>query len=454
MSPRLKQLKAGATPNAFGNPLFLRLWVTTLMSGTAVAAHDTAATWMMNLMSPSGLFISLMASVAALPFFLFTLPAGAFADALNEGRILRLANLWLAGSAGMLALLGWAGKLTPVFLLMGVFLLGAGFAINAPAWASIIPQIVTDAELPSASALNGIQLNISAILGPALAGILLTKVGAPVVFALNAAGFLLVSAAVPSVPKPGLGLGPALKTFAASVSSAFLYIGRTQSVRNIIIRNAIFSCSIVVVPALTPVLLLKELSLDGSSLGLVFASLGAGSVIGAIFLIPWLRSRFSSDALLASSQIVLAGIYLLMAAVHHCIYCLIPMALAGAAWTLAASELWVLAQRAVPNSLRGRVSAIFMVTSQGVSAVGGLIWGLSGQIIGSRLTLIAAGVFVFSTTTGLLLLGLSKKSLSITGKRKAPLTSPNLIRRHRSFIRTRIAYAGATRAHVDHRIGL
>jgi transmembrane secretion effector len=450
MSPRLKQTD-GATPNAFGNPLFLRLWITTLMSGTAVAAHDTAATWMMNLMSPSGLFISLMASVAALPFFLFTLPAGAFADALNEGRILRLANLWLAGSAGMLALLGWAGKLTPVFLLMGVFLLGAGFAINAPAWASIIPQIVTDAELPSASALNGIQLNISAILGPALAGILLTKVGAPVVFALNAAGFLLVSTAVPSVPKLGLGLGPALKTFAASVSSAFLYIGRTQSVHNIIIRNAIFSCSIVVVPALTPVLLLKELSLDGSSLGLVFASLGAGSVIGAVFLIPWLRSRFSSGALLASSQIVLAGIYLLMAAVHHCIYCLIPMALAGAAWTLAASELWVLAQRAVPNSLRGRVSAIFMVTSQGVSAVGGLIWGLSGQILGSRLTLIAAGVFVFSTTTGPLLLGLSKKSLSITGKRKAP-SLPQLDP-GTPLTRTGIVYDGAMRGHLGRRIG-
>jgi hypothetical protein len=69
---------------------------------------------MMNLMSPSGFFISLMASLAALPFFLFTLPAGALADALNEGRILRLTNLWLAGSAGALALLRWIGMLNPM----------------------------------------------------------------------------------------------------------------------------------------------------------------------------------------------------------------------------------------------------------------------------------------------------------------------------------------------------
>src|SRR5260221_11653219 len=161
-------------PRAFLNSVFLRIWLASLVSGTAVAAHDTAATWTMNLMSPSGLFISLMASLASLPFFLFTLPAGAFADGFNEGRILRLANLWLAGCAGALALLGWAGKLNPVLLLAGVFLLAVGFSINAPAWASLISQIVTDKELPSASTLNGMQVNITRILGAPVAGVLLT----------------------------------------------------------------------------------------------------------------------------------------------------------------------------------------------------------------------------------------------------------------------------------------
>jgi MFS family permease len=97
-----------AMPSAFLNSVFLRIWLASLVSGTAVAAHETAATWTMNMMSQSGLLISLMASLASLPFFLFTLPAGALADAFNEGRILRLANLWLAGCAGALAL--WAGS--------------------------------------------------------------------------------------------------------------------------------------------------------------------------------------------------------------------------------------------------------------------------------------------------------------------------------------------------------
>ena len=83
---------------------------------------------------------------------------GALADAYIASNILRLANLWLAGCAGALALLGWFGILNPMLLLVGVFVLGVGFAINAPAWVSLVPQIVTDQELPSASTLSGVQL--------------------------------------------------------------------------------------------------------------------------------------------------------------------------------------------------------------------------------------------------------------------------------------------------------
>jgi MFS family permease len=411
---RLKHFIIKSRPSAFGNRVFLKIWVISLTSSTAVAAHDTAATWMMNLMSPSGLFISLMASLAALPFFLFTLPAGALADAVNEAKILRLTNLWLAGTAGALALLGWTGMLNPLLLLAGVFLLGVGFAINAPAWASVIPQVVTDSELPSASALSGIQLNISGILGPALAGLLLIKVGAPVVFGLNAVGFFLVSRSVPMLPKADLGLCQAMRTFVGSISGAFRYIGQTRNVRNILFRNAVFSSFVIAIPALTPVLLLKELRLDGSSLGLVFASLGVGSVASAIFIVPPLRSRFSSTVLIIIAQIALAGIYLVMSMVQHCVYCLVPMALAGASWTLAASELWVMAQRTMPNSVRGRISATMMIASQGAMALGGIIWGFSGQIAGTRPTLLTAAFLLFAVTLGPVLL------FSTRRERKAP----------------------------------
>jgi len=276
--------------------------------------------------------------------------------------------------------------------------MGVGFAINAPAWSSLVPQVVTGDELPSASALSGVQLNISGILGPALAGLLLAKVGAPFVFTLNATGFLLVLMVIPNVSKTSRDSSRTLKGFASSISSAFSYVGQTQGVRKILLRHAIFSSFVVVVPALMPVMLLKELRLDGSSLGLVFASMGVGSLISAFFLLPCLRSRFSTDALMLIAQCTLASVYLLMALVHHCVYCLIPMALAGASWTIAASELWVAAQQAIQNSVRGRISALMMVLSQGAMALGGVAWGLSAEIWGTRLTLLAAA-FLFIVTT-------------------------------------------------------
>jgi len=411
-------------PSALLNRTFRRIWLASLVSGTAVAAHETAATWTMNLMSPSGLFISLMASLASLPFFLFTLPAGALADAFNQSRILRLANLWLAGCAGALAVLGWAGVLNPVLLLAGVFLLAVGFAINAPAWASLIPQVVTDKELPSASTLNGMQFNLTSILGPAVAGVLLTRVGAPVVFALNAAGFLLVFTAIPSLEKTGSGVSQTLESFLRSIPSTFRYVGQAQNVANILARNAIYSFFVVAIPALAPVLLLKELRLDASSLGLVFASMGVGSVISAIFVIPWLRSRFATDTLMIIAQVTLAGVYILMAMVHHCLYCLVPMALAGAGWTLAASELWVIAQRSIPNSLRGRISALMMVLSQGAMTLGGVVWGVSAELTGTRVALLAAAsLFLTTVLASMLFPRIFRKSLTIEGK--APSLSGN-----------------------------
>ena len=117
--------------------------------------------------------------------------------------------------------MGWAGMLNPILLLVGVFVIGLGFAINAPAWASLVPQLVTDEELPSALTLGGLQLNISGILGPALAGILLSKLEAPFVFALNAAGFLLVFMAIPALPRKGHDSGRTLMSF---VRLQFLFV--------------------------------------------------------------------------------------------------------------------------------------------------------------------------------------------------------------------------------------
>src|SRR5215471_16652877 len=155
---------------ALQNPAFSRLWFATLISGICVSAHDTAATWMMNSTSHSTLLLSLMSTAATLPFFLFILPAGALADMTDRKKMLYVAYIWLAVCAGGLAILGWLNLLTPYLILGSVFLIGTGFAFNAPVFSAVVPEIVSNEELPSASTLSGLQLNISAIVGPAVGG--------------------------------------------------------------------------------------------------------------------------------------------------------------------------------------------------------------------------------------------------------------------------------------------
>src|ERR1700741_947267 len=175
---------------ALRNPAFVGLWLPNLVSGFCVAAHDTAATWLMNEQGASPLLLSLIAPPASLPFFLFPFPAGALADLSNRRNILIAVYLWLAAAAGLLAVCTWLHWVHPYLILTTVFLLGIGFAFNAPVWASIIPEIVRKEELASAITLGGVQMNLAGIAGPALGGLFLPVVEPAMLFSLNAVAFL------------------------------------------------------------------------------------------------------------------------------------------------------------------------------------------------------------------------------------------------------------------------
>src|SRR5258707_13030738 len=105
--------KNTSTFTALRNPVYRTLWLASILSGTCVAAHDCAATWVMYKLNPSPLFLSLMSTVASLPFFLFTLPAGALADFVDRRKFLCVVNLCLPIAPAMLAVLGPLPPLNP-----------------------------------------------------------------------------------------------------------------------------------------------------------------------------------------------------------------------------------------------------------------------------------------------------------------------------------------------------
>jgi hypothetical protein len=122
--------------------------------------------------------------------------------------------------------------------------------------------------------------------------------------------------------------------------------------------------------------------------------MGAGSVVGAAFIIPWLRARLSPDWLILSANLLLALVYVLTALIHQTEAFFVVAALSGVGWAMSASELWMAAQRAMPIWARGRMNATVIMVSQGAMVLGGVIWGSAGAIAGANYTLLAAGVLL------------------------------------------------------------
>jgi predicted MFS family arabinose efflux permease len=330
-------------------------------------------------------------------------------------------NLWLAIAAGLLAIFGLLQLLNPYLILACIFLMGVGFALNAPAWTALVPEVVSDEELPSAATLSGLQLNISGIIGPAVGGLLLPLVGANWLFTINAVCFLLVTAAILQWKRREKADKLPLESFFESFFTAIRYVRYAPGIQVVLARNVLFAFFISLIPALIPVVGLKELKLTAAGCGLLFSSMGAGSVLGAVFVVPWMRKHFSPNALTVMANAVIALVYVLMALVRDQNVFMVVAALAGIGWTLSASELWVAGQRAMPPWARGRMNATVIMVSQGAMALGGVIWGTAATGFGINPTLLGgAGVLILSLILAIPL------SINFTGTldfESAPVTS-------------------------------
>ena len=353
----------------------------------------------MNALGASPLLLSLNATAASLPFFLFTLPAGALAD-LSDRRVLFVAiYLWLAAAAGLLAICTWLHWVHPYVILSTIFLLGIGFAFSAPVWASIIPEIVRKAELPSAITLGGVQMNLAGIVGPALGGLLLPIMGPAMLFSLNALAFLIMAWVIIKRYRRRGRPRPHLENFLESFASAARYVRYTPGMQVILTRDFLFGLFIAALPALVPVVALQHLRLPASQLGLVFTSMGIGSLVGATLLLPYARAKASPNALTILAGVLLIVVLVSMANVQNLWMFLPATALAGISWTISASELWIAGQRAMPDWARGRMNAVHMMATQAGVALGGVLWGGAATSFGLGQTLTGGALLLTVSLT-------------------------------------------------------
>src|SRR6516165_527616 len=381
-----------STWTALGNAAFRRLWISNVISGSAIAAHGTAAFWVLDSLAKSNatFLIPLMATFSSLPFSFFTLPAGALADLVDRKKVLCGVSAWQATVAIGLAVLGVMHLLSPYVILASAFLFGAGFAFGSPASSAVVAEMVPAKDLPGANNLGVLQMNISGIVGPALGGILIPLIGANSVFALNGAGFLLVLLAIVWWRRGRPQSQLPLESFFESFITAIRYVRYTPGIRIILARSALLSFFISIISALMPVVGLEELHLQPANLGFLFTSMAIGSVITSVFIIPRARSRCSPQRVTTYADVALVLICLLMAIIRWSKMFLLVAALAGVGWTLASTELWIAGQRAMPDWARGRMNATIIMVSQGATALGSAVWGAAAANFGFVYPFLAA----------------------------------------------------------------
>ena len=265
-------------------PLFRALWIVSLTSSVGTWMHELGAAWLMTSLTLSPVMVALMQTAASLPIVLLALPAGAIADIVDRRRILLFTQGWMLASAAALGVLTVLGATTPWLLLILTFALGAGAAMNAPAWQATTSEAVPRAELPAAVVLTGLGLNLARAVGPAVGGVIVIATGAWAVFLLNAASFLGVIMVLSRWRRTIEPKQSPSRPVLSTIGEGIRYASQTAALRAVLVRTGVLVLFASALWALLPLVARYELELNCFGYGTLFGFLGVGSVIGAIFL--------------------------------------------------------------------------------------------------------------------------------------------------------------------------
>jgi MFS family permease len=330
------------------HPVFRALWIANLASNTGMWIQNTGAGWLMTSLAPSPLMVSLVQAAAMLPVFLFALPGGALADILDRRLTLIAAQLWIAVMGVLLAALTAAGALGPWGLLALTFAIGAGTALNFPAWAATTPELVPREDLVGAIALNGIGFNLARALGPALGGFVLAAAGPAAAFALNALTFFALLGALVAWRRPA---GPRAtmprERLLGAMRAGLRFVAAAPAMRAAILRACAFFFFASAVWALLPVVVRERLGLGPAVFGLMLAVVGAGAVAAGAVM-PAVRTRLARGSLVFWATLLACTAMALLGLATHWTLAAMAMLVYGAAWLAAGSTLQVAAQLATP----------------------------------------------------------------------------------------------------------
>ena len=379
---------------------FRMLWLVWLASNVCMWMNDVAAAWLMTSLTSSPVLIALVQTASSLPVFLLGLPSGALADILDRRRYFMVTQFWIAGNAAVLYVVALAGGLTAHVLLALVFTNGIGLAMRWPVYAAILPEVVPRSMLGDALALNAVAVNTSRVVGPLMAGAIISTAGSEYVFAINfvmsiVAGVVLFRWKRESKPSvlPG-------ERFLGAMRLGFQFVRESRRMRDALVRTAAFFLHSTAIFALLPLVAMRLGTGGAETYTLLLASMGVGAVIAATRL-PQLRQRWDRDEI-ATGASVLNALGIAVLAFAPSAWVAAPaMFVSGAAWILVANSVTIAAQLALPDWVRARGMAIYQMSIMGGAAFGAVIWGQIPQLtsVPVSLAIAAASMLVAAMLT-------------------------------------------------------
>jgi MFS family permease len=351
--------------------------------------HNVGAEWLMTTLAPTPFVVALMQTAETAPTFLLALPAGALADIVDRRRLLLFSQAWMLVAAVGLAGVTLAGVTTPSVLLVLTFALGLGSAMNAPAWQAIVPELVPRRELTSAVSLNSVAFNIARAVGPALGGIIVAAAGPWAVFLLNSCSFVGVIFVLYRWRREKVESISPTERVAGAMRAGLRYARHAPELKSVLVRTGVFALCASALWAMMPLVARMELKLNALQYGVLLGCLGAGAVLGA-FAIGWARRNVSTNLLVVLGTLLFSVATAGLGYLTNYVLLCVALLLGGVAWMTVMSSFNVSAQTVVPEWVRARALALYLLVFFGSLAAGAATWGAVAERVGLGPTLFTA----------------------------------------------------------------
>ncbi len=378
-----------------------------------------AVSWLVYNLTHSAFMLGLVAFAGQIPVLLLSPYAGAYVDRHSRYKTLLFTQVASMVQAGLLAIVVWRGNYDVTIIILLSILLGAINAFDTPSRQSFMIVLVENKEdLPNGIALNSSMVTLARLLGPAVAGILLSSYGEDVCFLINFLSFLAVIISLLFM-KINIPLRPKnTEPIWVGLREGYRYIKRDVGLRSVVLLTAAMSLLVMPYTTLLPIYAASVFKGNVTTFSWLNSISGLGALLGAVYMatrkpgskymriIAYAALIFSVGLILFSytKNLTLALIFLMVAE-------------AGLLTEISASNTYV--QTHVDEHMRGRVISYYVMAFLGMQPIGGLLIGSLAHFTNAPFTVMAEGVC--GVTAALLFIPVLKKVRRSKISKKAPV---------------------------------